>query len=194
MWEIQGTCTDNHRDYRKYLMLGAIILYGIIALPFAGFKDQSYSALTALSVLFVGLNTVQGVYLVTESSYVPIFMRSVGWFREPARIGGLDPVSPDEDAKRTAKHVFTKGTRVSVLGLFAGNLGGLTGLLIGLVITYTRGSPLKTGYHKYVILNSVSNGTTLTLSSFLLAISISGSLTSKYSSYAFFRKAMLTAP
>ncbi|KAH6671305.1 autophagy-related protein 22-like protein [Halenospora varia] len=146
--------------YRKYLMLGAIILYGIIALPFAGFKDQSYSALIALSVLFVGLNTVQGVYLVTESSYVPIFMRSVGWFREPARIGGLDPVSPDEDARRTAKHVFTKGTRVSVLGLFAGNLGGLTGLLIGLVITYTRGSPLKTGYHN-----------------FLLAISISGSLT-----------------
>ncbi|KAF4634979.1 hypothetical protein G7Y89_g3121 [Cudoniella acicularis] len=160
-------------NFRKYLMVGSILLYGILALPFAGITNQLYRDLVALSGLYVALDTVQGVYVVLESSYIPIFMRSVGWFKEPARIAGADSTSGNvEEAEKTAKHVFLKGTRVSVLGLLSGNFGALTGLLIGIVITYTRGSTTTAGYHNFLLSVTISSALTVCfaiLGSFLLS-------------------------
>ena len=42
-----------------------------------------------------------------------------------------------------------KGVVVSVLGLVLGNLGSITALLIGIVISHTRGTGAFDGYHKY---------------------------------------------
>lgn len=155
------------------MMMTAIVLFGALALPFAGLTDTSYSHLTALSVLYCCLTTIQGVYVVIEASYIPIFMRSVGWFRpsqgeavEAVSSSGTPGVSTptaattstiDEAEKRT----WRKGFTVSVLALVAGNLGGLTALIIGVILVYSRGSYVKIGYHNY-----------------LLAITIAGCITS----------------
>jgi hypothetical protein len=129
------------------MMMVSIAIFGIFALPFAGLSKSSYSNLTGLSVLYCGMTTIQGIYVVIEASYIPIFMRSVGWFKPPARIDD-GPESEAAAAERSAKHVLTKGTRVSVLGLVSSNVGGLTALLIGIIIQYTKGGPTTKGYSK----------------------------------------------
>lgn len=94
----------------------AIAIFGMFALPFAGLSKSTYGNLTALSVLYCGMTTIQGIYVVIEASYIPIFMRSVGWFKPPARIGdGLE--SEAAATERNAKHVLTKGTRVYNISL-----------------------------------------------------------------------------
>lgn len=134
-------------------MMASIFLFGALALPFAGLTDQTYSHLTALSVLYCLLTTVGGVYTVIEGSYIPIFMRSTGWFRD-SRVAA-------DKGERTS---WNKGVSVSVLALVASNVGGLTALLIGVVLVYGRGSYVKVGYFNY-----------------LLAITIAGCITSKFS-------------
>lgn len=126
----------------------AIGIFSAFALPLAGLSKTTYGNLTALSVQYCGMTTIQGIYLVIETSYIPIFMRSVGWVKPPARIGSEEARSEVANAERAAKHVLTKGTRVSVLGLASSKVGGLTALLIGIIITYTRGGPATKGYSK----------------------------------------------
>lgn len=128
-------------------MMTSIFLFGLLALPFAGLNGASYGYLTGLAVLYTALTTVQGVYTVIEASYIPIFMRSVGWHRGRSRIEGPDGMGANLKVKTNHK-TFTKGARVSVLGLVASNVGGLTALLIGIVITYTRGSYVSAGYQR----------------------------------------------
>lgn len=131
------------------MMLGAIFMFGTIALPFAGLTGRTYAVLTASSVLYCILSTFQGVYGALEASYIPLFMRSVGWNREPVRLedpSGIEAVA--EIAAQKERKFFVKGARVSVLGLIASNVGSLTALLIGIVITYTRGNALVAGFHK----------------------------------------------
>ena len=134
------------------MMMTSIFLFGALALPFAGLTKQDYGHLTALSVLYCLLTTVSGVYMVIEGSYIPIFMRSTGWFR--------DSVEASQQGGRT---IWYKGVSVSVLALVAGNVGGLTALLIGVVLVYGRGSYVKMGYFNY-----------------LLAITIAGCITSEF--------------
>ncbi|KAH6662356.1 autophagy-related protein 22-like protein [Halenospora varia] len=155
---ISGIADYSH--YRKVLMMMAIGIFGAFALPLAGLSKTTYSNLTALSVLYCGMTTIQGIYVVIETSYIPIFMRSAGWVKPPARIGSEEARSEVANVERAAKHVLTKGTRVSVLGLASSNVGGLIALLIGIIITYTRGGPATKGY-----------------SNFLLAVAIAGCLT-----------------
>lgn len=57
--------------YRKTMMMASIFLFGALALPFAGLTGQTYSHLTALSVLYCFLTTIGGVYTVIEGSYIP---------------------------------------------------------------------------------------------------------------------------
>lgn len=135
-------------------MLLTIILFGVLALPFAALTHRSYAVLTASSVLFCLLTTIQGAYGTMEASYIPLFMRASGWYQQRPRIQDGRAVEADEvldqgsTDTRPAKGAFNKGVRVSVLGLFVGNVGSLTALLIGLIITNTRGQAAVTGYHK----------------------------------------------
>lgn len=121
------------------MMMVSIYMFGALALPFAGLTSISYGNLRALSTLYVLINVVSGVYTVIEASYIPIFMRSVGWFRERRGSKG--------DSTKT-NDIWRKGSRVSVLGLVSSNVGALVGLLIGVVITYARGSFVRVGYFK----------------------------------------------
>ena len=86
-----------------------------------------------------------------EGSYIPIFMRSTGWFRD-----SLVVASQDERA------MWNKGVSISVLALVSGNVGGLTALIIGVILVYGRGSYVQVGYFNY-----------------LLAVTIAGCITSR---------------
>ncbi|KAG5917005.1 hypothetical protein E4U61_003130 [Claviceps capensis] len=143
-------------DYRKTMMMTSIYLFGVLALPFAGLTGNDYGHLNALSTLYVAISTVAGIYTVIEASYIPIFMRSVGWFgqREAMRM------QDQERATKSANKTWIQGSKVSVLGLVSGNLGAILGLLIGVIITYSRGSYVTEGYFN-----------------FLLAITVGGCLT-----------------
>jgi hypothetical protein len=120
------------------MMMASIYLFGALALPFAALTQKSYSHLNALSVLYVVINAASGLYTVIEASYIPIFMRSVGWFKPRQRL----------DDAQVSNAVWRKGSKVSVLGLVAGNVGALVALLIGVILTYTRGSYVTAGYFK----------------------------------------------
>lgn len=135
----------DYSDYRKTMMMGSIYLFGMLALPFAGLTDKSYGHLNALSTLYVIISTVSGVYTIIEASYIPIFMRSAGWLRPRAR---LQDELPRPEHKSSG--AWIKGSRVSVLGLLSSNVGALLALLIGVIITYSRGNIVKEGYHKSV--------------------------------------------
>ncbi|KAG6291813.1 hypothetical protein E4U09_003682, partial [Claviceps aff. purpurea] len=143
-------------DYRKTMMMASIYLFGVLALPFAGLTGNDYGHLNALSTLYVAISTVSGIYTVIEASYIPIFMRSVGWFgqREAMRM------QDQERATKSVNKTWIQGSKVSVLGLVSGNLGAILGMLIGVIITYSRGSYVTEGYFN-----------------FLLAITVGGCLT-----------------
>jgi hypothetical protein len=137
------------------MMMTSIFLFGVLALPFAGLEEKNYQTLTALSVLYVALTVVGGIYQVIESSYIPIFMRSAGLLYPRKTIRGHDGAEVEVTKTEVAKKSFVKGTRISVLGLVISNLGSVTALLIGLIITNTRGSYVTAGYHKSVSWNCV---------------------------------------
>ncbi|GAB0134078.1 Autophagy- protein 22 [Epichloe bromicola] len=141
-------------DYRKTMMMCSIYLFGALALPFAGLTGNDYTHLSALSTLYVIISTVSGVYTVIEASYIPIFMRSVGWLGKRARLQDAEQTAP------SANKAWIQGSKASVLGLVSGNLGAILALLIGVIITYSRGSYVTEGYFN-----------------FLLAITVGGCLT-----------------
>ncbi len=131
--------TSQLADYsnnKKKIMIGTIITFGIIALPFAGLKDKTYPVLRAMSALYILLNSIDAIYETLEGSYIPIFMR--------ARVKSKGTVA--EDVRRDI--VLKRGSVVSVLGIFIGNVGGLTALLIGIIISYSRGFAYEKGYEK----------------------------------------------
>lgn len=123
-------------NLKKLILIGAILFYGACALPFAGLTAKTYPVLNAMAAMYGLLNITSPIYEIMEGSYIPIFMRS-----RAAPVGAVA-----EEVRR--KQVLEKGTTVSVLGIFIGNVGGITALLIGIVISYTRGTAVKDGYHK----------------------------------------------
>ncbi|KAJ5223118.1 uncharacterized protein N7469_009358 [Penicillium citrinum] len=141
--------------YRKMMMVVSIFLFGTLALPFAGLTGQTYSHLTALSVLYCLLTTLGGVYTVIEGSYIPIFMRSTGWYRNSHVVG--------TQGDRAA---WNKGVSISVLALVAGNIGGLTALIIGIILIYGRGPYVRVGYFNYLL--AITIGGCITIFSALL--------------------------
>ncbi|KJZ71015.1 hypothetical protein HIM_09594 [Hirsutella minnesotensis 3608] len=146
----------DYSDYRKTMMMGSIYLFGALALPFAGLTDKTYGHLNALSTLYVVISTVSGVYTIIEASYIPIFMRSVGWSRSRVR---LQDEAPAEEAH--VNRAWIKGSRVSVLGLISSNVGALVALLIGVIITYGRGSYVKDGYFNFLLAITVAGCVTI---------------------------------
>ncbi|KAH3663488.1 hypothetical protein WICMUC_005927 [Wickerhamomyces mucosus] len=146
---LMGIADFSH--YRKWILIGSIVSYGIFSLPFAGLKKYSYSNLKGLSALYALLNINGAIYQILEASYIPLFMRAAA-----------PPKGTTSEEVRRAM-VMKKGSLVSVLGLVASNIGGIVALLIGIIITYSRGSPGTKGYDN-----------------FLLAITIAGCLTTVF--------------
>lgn len=142
----------DYGHYRKWILIGSISLYGIFALPFAGLTGKNYSTLRGLSALYALMNIDDSAYQILEGSYIPLFMRAATPNDE----------SVTEDERNNIR--FKRGSVVSAMGLFLGNCGGIAALLIGIIISYTRGGPAVDGYHN-----------------FLLAISIAGSITVVFS-------------
>ncbi|KAJ5280944.1 hypothetical protein N7478_006316 [Penicillium angulare] len=136
--------------YRKTMMMTSIFLFGLLALPFAALTGKTYSHLTALSVLYCLLTTVSGIYTVIEGSYIPIFMRSTGWFRD-VEVTGV----------QSENSTWNKGVSVSVLALVSSNVGGLTALIIGVILVYGRGSYVKIGYHNYLLAITIAGCITI---------------------------------
>lgn len=136
----------DYASYRKWLLLGSIILYGICALPFAALKDADYSTLRTLSSLYIILTIDDIIYQILEGSYIPIFMRA-------ATPEGLVP----EDVRKSI--TMQRGSSVSVMGLIAANLGGLTALIVGIIISCVRKDSLS--YHNYLIAVSAAGSMTV---------------------------------
>ncbi|KAG7662652.1 uncharacterized protein J8A68_003860 [[Candida] subhashii] len=138
----------DYSNYRKIFLIGSILLYGAFALPFAGMTGNNYPTLKAVTTLYILLGIDDSIYQIIEGSYIPNFMRAANTPKGTV----AEEVRKDMILKR--------GSVVSVMGLFLGNLGGLTALLIGIIISYGRGGPMTDGYHN-----------------FLLAITIAGCMT-----------------
>lgn len=126
----------DYSNYKKIILITTILIFGASALPFAALTKQTYSYLTAMAVLYGVQNSISPIYEIMEGAYIPLFMRS-----RSAVKGAVA-----EDVRR--KQVLEQGSTVSVLGLFIGNVGGIVALLIGLIITYTRGLAVEIGYYK----------------------------------------------
>lgn len=139
----------DYSNYRKWMLIISIGLYGCFALPFAGLTGATYSNLKGLSALYGLLNVDNAIYQILEGSYIPLFMRAA----VPA-----DKKSLPEQVRRDM--VLKRGSTVSVMGIFLSNCGGMSALLIGIIISYARGTAREDGYHN-----------------FLLAITIAGSVT-----------------
>lgn len=123
-------------NYKKIILIASILVFGATGLPFAGLTAKTYPVLMGMSALYGIQNAVSPVYEIMEGAYIPIFMRA----RAPPKGDTADDVH--------YTHVLRKGSTVSVLGLIIGNIGGITALLIGIIISYTRGTAVEDGYHK----------------------------------------------
>jgi hypothetical protein len=130
-------------------MILSIVTFGALALPFASFTSKSHRTLVSASALWVTMTSIQGAYGTTENSYIPLFMREAGWLTKRARVDTNGKPMIDHEPE-SQKELFDRGTLVSVLGLLSSNVGTLTSLLIGVIITYTSGTGAFDGYKEYV--------------------------------------------
>lgn len=138
--------------YRKWILIGSISLYGLLALPFAGLTGKNYSTLRGLSALYAFLNITDSAYQILEGSYIPLFMRAAT----------LEETVATEQERTDIE--LKRGSVVSAMGLFLGNCGGLTALLIGIVISYTRRGPAVDGYHNFLLAISIAASITIVFS------------------------------
>lgn len=150
----------DYSNYKKNILIGSIVAYGCFALPFAGLTGKNYSTLKGLSALYGLLQVTNAIYQILEASYIPRFM------------GAETPHDQREVSEDVRKQmVFKKGSRVSVLGLVLGNLGGITALVIGIIISYTRGGPTVQGYHNFLLAITIAGCVTIAsgiITSFLI--------------------------
>lgn len=138
----------DYSNYRKWVMIGSIFIFGAIALPFAGLTGQNYSTLRGISALYALLKVENAVYQIVENSYIPLFMRA----------GDVDEVDSEEVRQ---KGVWTRGTTVSVMGVFLGNCGGITALLIGIIVSYSRNGTGPEGYFNFLYAISAAGALTV---------------------------------
>lgn len=131
----------DYSNYKKWIMIGSIFLYGAAALPFAGLTDPKYGVLVGMAVLYSLMICVSSIYQILEGSFIPIFMRS----------RGLIAVSGTNSEEIKRQQVLNQGSKVSVLGLVIGNVGGITASVIGVIIAYRWGSASRIGYQRYLL-------------------------------------------
>lgn len=143
----------DYSNYRKCILIFSILVYGVFALPFVGLTSATYANLVALTVLYILLNIDDAIYQILEGSYIPLFMRAA-----PTKIN----TSISESTKDVRRNiVLQRGATVSVMGLVLSNMGGITALIIGIIISYTRGSPASTGYHNFMLAITIAGGITI---------------------------------
>lgn len=151
----------DYSNYRKWFLIVSIMFYGLCALPFAGLTDATYAQLHTMSALYGWLNITNGVYQIIEASYIPLFMRAKGMEIKHEEKG--------KDAEVLRREiVLRRGSKVSVLGLLAGNLGGVIALVTGIIISYTRGGPAIDGSHNFLLAITIAG--CVTASSTLVAV------------------------
>lgn len=143
----------DYANYKKWMLIGSITLYGCFALPFAGLTGKNYSNLKGLSALYGLLNVINAVYQILEGSYIPLFMRAAA---------PVDKKAVPEEVRRDM--VLKRGSTVSVMGIFLGNCGGMTALLIGIIISYGRGGPAVDGYHNFLLAITIAGCVTVVFS------------------------------
>ena len=132
----------DYSNYRKLFLIFSILVYGFLALPFIGLTNNDYQTLVLASILYSLLIIDDSIYQILEGSYIPLFMRA-------------DKENP-----------MQRGSVVAVLGLFLGNLGGITALVIGIIISYLSATPELKGYHNFLLAITIAGCLTIGLSLF----------------------------
>lgn len=139
----------DYANYKKVILIGSIIAYGVFALPFAGLSHSTYDDLRGLSALYGLLQVTSALYQIIEASYIPKFM-----YARPMEVGEV----PEEVRRQM---VLNRGSTVSVLGLVVGNVGGIAALVIGIIISYSRGGPAEEGYHNFLLAITIAGCVTI---------------------------------
>ncbi|CUM67735.1 uncharacterized protein PRCAT00005440001 [Priceomyces carsonii] len=139
----------DYSNYRKTFLVISIFFYGALALPFAFLFRKNTGTLKVLSALYILLNTDGAIYQILEGSYIPLFMRC----------------SKTQDEREALQDngllMLKKGSKISVTGLLLGNCGGVIALLIGIIISHTRGGPIENMYYDFLSAISISGSFTL---------------------------------
>lgn len=141
----------DYLNYKKICLIAAVTLFGIAALPYAGLTDKTYPVLIGMSALYGLLTAIGPVYEIMEGAYIPIFMRS--------KSHGQKKAETEDEVK---KQMLSRGSKISVWGIVIGNIGGITALLIGLIISYTRGTAIVNGYHDFLLGITIAGCITVT--------------------------------
>ncbi|CCH45675.1 Autophagy-related protein [Wickerhamomyces ciferrii] len=156
----------DYSNYRKWILITSVALYGCFALPFAGLTDKTYAHLRGLSALYGLLNVDNAIYQILEGSYIPLFMRAAVPAKRDNNGDDQAGHQPEqvlaEDVRRSM--VLKRGSTVSVMGIFLGNCGGMTALLIGIIISYGRGTPQEDGYHNFLLAITIAGCVTVVFS------------------------------
>lgn len=143
----------DYANYKKWALIASITVYGALALPFAGLADVSFKNLTAMSSLYAGMNILDLIYQLIEGSYIPLIIHSA--------------VKNDNlTEERKYRKMLTKGSTVSIMGLFLANCGGLTAQVIGVIMSYTRGVPAVQGYSNFLLATTAAGCITVVFSIF----------------------------
>lgn len=144
-------------NYRKWLMILSVFLFGVLATPFIKLDKIERISLDIASILYCLLLCLDTVYQITEGSYIPIFMRT--------QMDNLKIQNNHEDMNNVKLGTSLKqGAQVSVLGMVAGNLGGITALLCGVIIKYHSRTSKEIGYHDFLVAITISGCITAVIS------------------------------
>lgn len=152
----------DYSSYRKWFICILTVLYGALSIPFIQIKgDSTKSQLYIFSALYCLTNITNTLLQILEASYIPSFMRSFT-DREIESNVELLGNSPEEIRRSM---ILKKGSKVSVMGSFLGNVGGMVALLIGLIISYSNSSGSNKhnidGFHNFLIAITCAGSITL---------------------------------
>ncbi|AET38643.1 MFS transporter Ecym_3139 [Eremothecium cymbalariae DBVPG len=167
----------DYSNYRGWLMISSIFMYGALAVPFVGFAAQTYTNLIAITVLYCVMLCCNTIYTITEGSYIPIFMT-----RMKSNNGNIsEELDLELESRRGFKDSFLtkwrkvsrsssssmlhRGAKASVWGLIMGNLGGITAMIIAMIITQTRNTPTREKYKDFLLSITVAGCITIVLGS-----------------------------
>lgn len=139
----------DYSNYRKWLMLGSIFLYGAFATPFYWIYDTThYSTLVKVSVLYFMMLCFSTIYEISEGSYIPVFMQARG-------------VALKKNGQYKTGKIFARGIDASVGGLVAANIGGIIAQIIVVIIIHVKSA---TSYKAFWLGITIAGFVTLGLS------------------------------
>ncbi|SCU80828.1 LADA_0B09758g1_1 [Lachancea dasiensis] len=130
----------DYSNYRKWLLLASIVVFGVLACPFAALDSETTVSLITASVIYCLMLVIETIYQIIEGSYVPIFM-----------FAATQKVTSTYYANGKGSIALERGSKVSALALIMGNLGGIVALIVGAIISYSVGRPNSTNVRNYLI-------------------------------------------